>query len=331
MAQGVEVAELPTGTVTFLFTDLESSTRLWEEHREAMRAALSRHDAILREAVEGHGGLVVKTMGDGFHAVFASARDAIGAAVGAQLALGAEPWGVPGPLRVRMGLHSGPAEVRDGDYYGTVVNRAARLMSVAHGGQVVVSLATEELVQDDDVELVDLGEHALRGLARPERVFQVAHPGLAREFPRLSSLDAFAGNLPVQVTSFVGRDDDVARIVALLDDASLVTLTGTGGVGKTRLAIQVAAEVVPRFADGAWFCELAAVDDGDAMAQVVSASVGCVQRGGSVSGREHRGVPQGPGAARGVGQLRAPPGRGGRVRRRGGPIVSEGEGGGNES
>jgi predicted ATPase len=157
------------------------------------------------------------------------------------------------------------------------VNRAARLMSAAHGGQIVVSRATEELIQDGKVELVDLGEQALRDLARPERVFQVAHSGLVRDFPHLSSLDSFGGNLPLQVTSFVGRDDDLARVVAVLEDSSLVTLTGTGGVGKTRLAVQVAAELVPRFGDGAWFCELAAVDDGEAMAQVVSAALGCRQ------------------------------------------------------
>jgi predicted ATPase/class 3 adenylate cyclase len=272
------VSELPTGTVTFLFTDLEASTRLWQEHPEAMRGALARHDELVRESIEAHDGHVVKKTGDGFHAAFKTARDAIEAAVGAQVALLAEPWGAPGPLRVRMGIHSGPAEVRDGDYDGTTVNKAARLMSIAHGGQIVMSLATEELVQEGEVELVDLGEHALRDLARPERVFQVANPGLLREFPRLSSLGTFAGNLPVQVSSFVGREDDVARIVASLEDASLVTLTGTGGVGKTRLAVQVASEVVPRFADGAWFCELAAVDDADAMAQVISASLGCLQR-----------------------------------------------------
>jgi predicted ATPase/class 3 adenylate cyclase len=274
------VVELPSGTVTFLFSDIEGSTRLWLEHPEAMKSTLARHDELVRKSIELHGGHVVKTTGDGFHAVFSSAAGAVEAAVAAQLALLAEPWPATGALRVRMGIHSGPAELRDGDYFGTTVNKAARLMSVAHGGQIVVSLATEELVQDGDLELIDLGEHGLRDLARPERVFQVAHPDLERNFPRLSSLDVYAGNLPVQTTSFVGRDDDVARIVELLDDASLVTLTGTGGVGKTRLAVQVAAEVVPRFADGAWFCELAAVDDGDAMAQVISASLGCVQRPG---------------------------------------------------
>ena len=272
------MAELPAGTVTFLFTDLESSTRLWREHPEAMKPATARHDEILRDVISAHSGHLVKTTGDGAHAVFATASDAVAAAVDAQRALGAEEWPVPEPLRVRMGIHSGPAEARDGDYYGTSVNRAARLMSVAHGGQIVVSLATEELLPDGEVELVDLGEHVLRDLARPERMFQVAHADLRHDFPPLSSLDAFTGNLPLQVTSFVGRDDDVVRVVKLLDEGSMVTLTGTGGVGKTRLAVQVAAEVLPRFADGAWLCELAAVDDDDAMAQVVSATLGCRPR-----------------------------------------------------
>jgi predicted ATPase/class 3 adenylate cyclase len=274
------LADLPSGTVTFLFTDLEVSTRLWEREPDAMRGALARHDVILREAVAVNGGQLVKGTGDGIHAAFATAAAAVRAAIESQLMLGGETWGVSEPLRVRIGIHTGVAELRDGDYYGAAVNRAARLMSAAHGGQIVVSLATEELVRDGEVELVDLGEHVLRDLARPERVFQVAHPELVRDFPRLASLEAFAGNLPLQVTSFVGRDEDMARIVELFDDASLVTLIGTGGVGKTRLAVQVAAEVLPRFADGAWFCELAAVDDGEAMAQVVATTLGCRQHPG---------------------------------------------------
>ena len=274
------MSALPTGTVTFLFTDLAGSTRLWQEHPEAMKPALARHDEIVRTAIEAHSGFVVKTTGDGFHAAFATPREAIGAAMDAQVALGAEPWPATGPLRVRMGIHAGPAELRDGDYYGTAVNRAARLMSVAHGGQVVVSLAASELLPDGGVELLDLGEHALRDLSRPERVFQVEHPGLDRDFPPLATLDAYAGNLPIQVTSFVGRDDDVARIVALLGESVLVTLIGTGGVGKTRLAAQVAAEVLPRFRDGAWFCELAPADDPDGMAQAVATTLGAVQRPG---------------------------------------------------
>jgi predicted ATPase/class 3 adenylate cyclase len=274
------MVELPTGTVTFLFTDLEDSTRLWEERPDEMRGTLARHDELLRGAIESHDGRVVKKTGDGFHAAFARANDAIGAAIDAQRALSGEPWEASVPVKARMGIHSGPAEVRDGDYDGTAVNKAARLMSIAHGGQIVVSLATEQLVQDDEIELVDLGEHALRGLARPERDFQVAHEDLVRDFPRLLSVEASPGNIPAQVTSFVGRDDDVARVVASLEDASLVTLTGTGGVGKTRLAVQVGIEVAPGFSDGAWFCELAAVDDADAMAQVISSSLGCLQRPG---------------------------------------------------
>jgi predicted ATPase/class 3 adenylate cyclase len=274
---------LPTGTVTFLFTDLEFSTRLWEEHPEAMRVALSGHDQILRDAIDYHGGQVVKSRGDGFHAAFATAADGVGAALDAQLALAGASWPEVGVLRARMGLHTGVAEIRDGDYYGSALNRAARLMSVAHAGQVVVSQVTEELVHDflvAGVESVDLGEHRLRDLASPMRLFQIVHPDLERTFPPLRSLDSFGGNLPVQLTSFVGRDDDVARVVGMLGDASLVTLIGTGGVGKTRLAIQVAAEVVPQFGDGAWFCELASADDGEALAQVVAATLGCVQRPG---------------------------------------------------
>ena len=277
------MVQVPTGTVTFLFTDLEGSTRLWEEQPEAMRAALARHDEILRGAVERRGGHVVKTTGDGLHAAFALAPDALGAAVDAQRALVAEDWELREPLRVRMGLHTGGAELREGDYYGPTVNRAARLSSAAHGGQIVASAATADLVRDElteRVELVDLGEHRLRDLGRPERILQVLDPELPSEFPPLRSLEAHPGNLPIQLTSFVGRDDDVAHIIELLDEAPLVTLMGTGGVGKTRLATQVAAEVVARFEDGAWFCELAAVDDGDSMAQLVAATLGCVQRPG---------------------------------------------------
>ena len=271
---------LPTGTVTFLFTDLEGSTRLWREHPAEMRRALARHDELVHDAISGVDGHVVKTTGDGFHAVFADPADAVAAAVAAQRAVGAETWPLPDPLRVRMGIHSGPAELRNGDYYGAPVNRAARVMSAAHGGQVVVSHATRQLLADDHVELLDLGEHSLRDLGRRERIFQVVHPELQREFPPLASLAAFAGNLPVQVTSFVGREHDVERVVTLLDDARLVTLAGTGGVGKTRLAVQVAAEVLPRYAGGAWMCELAAASDSDAMAQVVASTLGCVQHPG---------------------------------------------------
>jgi predicted ATPase/class 3 adenylate cyclase len=274
------MSELPTGTVTFLFTDLEGSSRLWEEHPEAMKGALARHDEILRGAVEGHGGHVVKTTGDGVHAVFATAHDAVDAALEAQCALSEEEWGTT-RLRVRMGIHTGEAELRGGDYYGGALNRAARLMSVAHGGQIVVSLTTEELVRDGGYEFGDLGEHRLRDLARAERVFQLNHAGLASEFPPLRSLDAFPGNLPLQLTSFVGREEELRVIAKALDSTRLVTLTGVGGVGKTRLATQAAAEVLPHFADGAWFCELAAATDAEALYQVVASTLGVNPRPGT--------------------------------------------------
>jgi predicted ATPase/class 3 adenylate cyclase len=274
------MAALPTGTVTFLFTDIEGSTRLWEEHPDAMRPALARHDSILRDAIEGHGGFVVKTTGDGFHAAFGSAHDAVDAAVAAQLALGDGPWEVTGPLQVRMGLHTCEAELRDGDYYGSAVNRVARLMSVAHGGQVVLSAAASELVRAGSVELVDLGDHRLRDLSRAERVFQVRAPGLRDDFPALRSLDSFPGNLPLQVSSFVGRERELDRVAKAIDDARVVTLTGVGGVGKTRLALQVAAEMLARFREGAWLVELAPVRDPDGVVDAFTAVFGVSARAG---------------------------------------------------
>src|SRR5262245_53749121 len=224
--------DAPTGTVTFLFTDLETSTRLWEEQPQAMQDALARHDEILRSAVESQGGYVVKTTGDGVHAPFGTARAALDAAVDAQRTLAAEPWPNTGPLRVRMGVHTGEAEMRDGDYYGTALNRASRIMSAGHGDQILVSRATEELVHDslpEQCELVSLGDHRLRDLGRPETLLQLTHPDLPRTFPPPRSIDTYPGNLPPQLTSFVGRSDEMARVVASLIDARLVTLTGVGG------------------------------------------------------------------------------------------------------
>src|SRR3954453_21937718 len=191
------MADLPSGTISFLFTDLEGSTRLWQEHPDAMREALAPHDQILRDVMEAHHGHVVKTTGDGALAVFATASDAVEAAIAAQRRIGEESWTVPEPLRVRIGINTGPAELRDGDYHGTAVNRAARIMSLAHGGQTLLSLATRELVRDTGVDLRDVGEHVLRGIAGAERVFRatggagrVSHlwvRGLPAESPPLSS------------------------------------------------------------------------------------------------------------------------------------------------
>ncbi|MCJ7438733.1 MAG: adenylate/guanylate cyclase domain-containing protein [Acidimicrobiia bacterium] len=268
------MSDLPTGTVTFLFTDLEGSTRLWEEHPEAMKGALASHDELLRELVRENGGHVVKSTGDGMHAAFETAHDAVAAASGAQSALAARAWGATGPLRVRMGIHTGEAESRDGDYFGTAPNRAARLMAIAHGGQVLVSNVTMELVGDvssSDVQLVDLGEHRLRDLSRPEHVYQLVIGGLDQRFLPLRSIDVLATNLPVQLTSFVGRAAELESVVELSTGHRVVTLTGVGGVGKTRLALQVAAESLERFRDGAWVVELSSVEAARVVAVIAAA------------------------------------------------------------
>src|SRR5262245_22438584 len=278
------MVELPLGTVTFLFTDLESSTRLWEDYPDAMREALARHDAILRDAVASHGGSVVKTTGDGLHAVFITAPDAARAAVDAQVNLLAESWPLPERLKVRMGLHTGAAEIREGDYYGSAVNRAARVAASAHGGQIVLSHVSEELVRDAlpaGVGLMDLGEHRLRDLSRPERVVQVTAVGLPAEFGPLRTLDAFPGNLPLQVSSFVGREEELERIAEALSASPVVTLTGVGGVGKTRLALQVAAEILPRYPGGAWMVELGGLSDPDAVADTVASALSVPHEHGS--------------------------------------------------
>jgi predicted ATPase len=242
-----------------------------------MRLALARHDEILGDAIRSHRGVVVKTTGDGFLAVFAAAGEALQAAEEAQRQLHGEVWGSIGSLRVRMGVHTGEVELRDGDYYGGVVNRAARLMGVAYGGQVVCSAVTADLVRDGSLfEMRDLGEHRLSGLSRPERVWQLCVSGLPVEFPPLRSVQAGAGNLPRQLTSFVGREAEVAELAQLVCARSLVTLTGVGGVGKTRLALEVAAGAVTEFADGVWCCELAPVADPGVLWETLAATFGVV-------------------------------------------------------
>jgi predicted ATPase/class 3 adenylate cyclase len=269
--------------VTFLFSDVEGSTRLWEAQGEAMRAALAVHDNIVRSAIESAGGFVFSTGGDGFGAAFSRAGAAIGAAVAAQRALAREEWPGEIPLRVRIGVNTGEAEERAGDYFGPDVNRAARLMAIAHGGQIVCSQATADLVGGHlpaAVSLADLGVHRLRDLSEPLRVFQVAGDGLPDSFPPLLSMDAFPGNLPLQVSSFIGRDMELARLARALGEARVVTLTGVGGVGKTRLALRAAAEELPRYREGAWLVELQAVRDPEAVAGAVAAVFSVTDRAG---------------------------------------------------
>jgi predicted ATPase/class 3 adenylate cyclase len=277
-AHGVRCTARGSGaTFTFLFTDIESSTQLWEEHPESMRAALPQHDAILRQAIERHGGMVFKTFGDQFCAVFTTAPEAATAAVTAQRALQREAWDAIGPLRVRMALHSGAADEREGDYYGPTLNRVARLLQTGHGGQILLSRATHELVCDhlpEGTGLRDLGEHRFRDIARSEHVLQLLIPGLPTDFPPLRSLEAFVHNLPAQLTSFIGRQQEIARIRQILPTTRLLTVTGTGGCGKTRLALQVAADLVEEFAHGVWCIELAALSDPALVPQTVAAALG---------------------------------------------------------
>lgn len=269
----------PSGTITFLFTDLEGSTKLWEEFPEKMQLALARHDEILRQAIEAHGGRVIKTTGDGFHAVFERGQTSIAAALQAQRLLTQTRWDeiAPHSLRVRMGLHTGEAEARGGDFYGPTLNRAARLMSAAHGGQTLLSTTTAHLVQDQlpsGAALRDLGEHRLKDLIRPEHIFQLGHPDLPAEFPPLRSLDAFPNNLPVQLTSFIGREHELQQATQRLASAHLLTLIGPGGTGKTRLSLQLAADVLHQFPDGAWLVELAPITDPSLVMRTVAAVFG---------------------------------------------------------
>ena len=266
---------LPSGTLTFLFTDIEGSTRLWERCPEAMRLALARHDALLRAVIERHHGYVFKTVGDAFCAAFPTAPDALNAALEAHLALLEQTWAETGPIRVRMGLHTGIAQERDNDYFGPTLNRVARLQGIGHGQQTLLSQATYELIDACPVgaSLSDLGLHRLKDLAAPEHVWQLLHPSLPQAFPPLKSLDYLPTNLPEQLTSFIGREKEMAEIKALLDKTRLLTLAGSGGTGKTRLALQTAAEVLEQQPDGVWLVELASLSDPALVAQTVAGAL----------------------------------------------------------
>jgi predicted ATPase/class 3 adenylate cyclase len=275
------------GIITFLLTDIVGSTALWERYPDAMRLALVRHDSLAGEIIAAHGGMLVKPrgQGDSLFTVFPRATDALSAACTLQRAYLQESWQRYGwqadpsieddfALRVRMALHTGEADLRDGDYYGATVNRCARLRDVGHGGQILLSQAVYELAHaalPTDACLQELGSHRLRDLQQSEHVWQLCHPELPSEFEPLRSLNALRHNLPVQVTSFIGREDEIAEVKRLLNTTRLLTLTGSGGVGKTRLALQVAAELLDRYPDGVWLAEMAPLSDPALVQQAVAA------------------------------------------------------------
>jgi predicted ATPase/class 3 adenylate cyclase len=259
---------VPSGTVTFLFTDIQGSTRLWESYPQAMKTALARHDEVMGYHIRSHGGYVFKTVGDAFCAAFSSAVSALKAAAAIQLALRQESWPEGIEILVRMGMHSGQAELRDGDYFGTPVNKAARIESAGHGGQVLLSSATAELIREglrDGYSLQDMGAHRLKDLRDSERLFQLLIPGLPADFPALRTLSAQRTNLPASLTAIVGREREISELMKLIrrEDVRLVTLSGPGGTGKTTLSLEVARLSLGDFENGVFFVELETIAEPD--------------------------------------------------------------------
>ncbi len=274
---------LPSGTITFLFSDIAGSTPLWEQVPHAMARALQIHDAIVRDSIEVQGGHVFKTVGDAFHAAFERAENAVLAAILAQKTLLATDWGEIDQLPVRMALHTGSADLRNEDYFGPTVNRTARVLGLAHPGQVLVSHAAAQLLAEHhnpDVSLLDLGEFELRGMSRREKIYQLVHPGLEFEFPLLRPATVAPTNLPPQLSTFIGRDRELAEVLSALRKSRLVTLTGSGGSGKTRLSIEAAAECITSFPDGAWIAELASIAEGHLVNRSVASALGVAEQAG---------------------------------------------------
>ncbi len=274
---------LPTGTVTFLFTDIEGSTRLLQQLGDEYTALLEEQQQLVREACEKHNGSVVGTQGDSFFVAFSSAVEAINAVAGAQRALTAHAWPNDVNVRVRMGLHTGEPQISSSNYVGLDVHRAARIMAAAHGGQVLLSQRTYELVRDKlpkGVTLRDLGEHRLKDLRQPKHLHQLVITGLPTDFPPIKSLDARLDNLPVQLTSFVGREKELGELKKLIENTRLVTLRGAAGSGKTRLALQVAAEMIGHFHNGVFFVALATITDPGLVASTIAQALGITESAG---------------------------------------------------
>jgi predicted ATPase/class 3 adenylate cyclase len=278
--------DLPSGTVTFLFTDIEGSTRRWQQDPVVMAQAVARHLSLLREAVAQHGGVLFKVVGDATQSAFPAAPAALASALAAQQAFHVESWPEPiGGVSVRMALLTGEAQPdAQGDYLAPGLNRLARVLDAGHGGQILLTQAVQQLVRSalpSEAMLRDLGEHRLRDLLEPEQVFQLLHPDLPAEFPPLRTLDAQPHNLPVQLTPLIGRDHDIARISALVrqEGARLVTLTGPGGTGKTRLALAAAAELLDHFPDGVWVVDLAPLSDPALVPSTIAATLNVRETG----------------------------------------------------
>jgi predicted ATPase/class 3 adenylate cyclase/DNA-binding CsgD family transcriptional regulator len=279
-------ARLPSGVVTFLLSDVEGSTRLWEDDEEVAAAAIARHYELLDAAIVLHGGVRPLEQGEGDSVVGAFARvsDALAAAVDAQRAFATEPWPGEKPVRIRVAMHTGETHLRHDDFYvGPAIIRCARLRAVGHGGQTLLSQASHDLVTDrpsDGVTFRDLGLHRLKDLGRSERVWQLCHPDLSNEFPPLCSLDAAANNLPLQLTSFVGREAELVELRQVIEQSRVVTLTGAGGCGKTRMALQAAAEVIDRHRDGVWWVDLAPVTAAELVPFAVLRALGLCEEEG---------------------------------------------------
>jgi predicted ATPase/class 3 adenylate cyclase/DNA-binding CsgD family transcriptional regulator len=270
---------LPVGTVTLILADAEGSTRFWESDPDSVAPATNTHDRIVDEAVGRNGGVRPKDQGEGdsFFAAFSRPSDALAAAIEIQQGLRREG----SPIRLRMAVHTGEVQLRnESNYIGVAINRTARIRATGHGGQLLLSQVTHDLVADrlpEGVAFEDLGVHRLKDLSRPERIFQVLHPDLAHEFPPLRSLDSLPNNLPVQRTSFIGRTRELAELQSLLDTTRTLTLSGSGGAGKSRLAVQLGAELLDRFEDGVWFVPLASVQEDAGVAQQTATALGLAE------------------------------------------------------
>ncbi len=275
----------PSGTVTFLFTDIEGSTKLAQQYPDALPALLARHHEILNQSIQTYNGFVFQIIGDAFCAAFHSASDAVNTALSAQKLLCNEVWSPAAPIKVRMGIHTGTAQINDEHQYSgyTTLALTQRIMSVGHGGQILISGATRELVRDSlpaDSDLLDLGEKRLKDLLHPEHLYQLNSSGLPINFPPLKTLDSFLNNLPIQLTTFIGREKEIAEVKQDLNEHRLVTLTGSGGTGKTRLSLQVAAELLDDFEHGVWFVELAPLADPELIPQTILSAIGVSEQQG---------------------------------------------------